>query len=74
MPDVELYLNMDVQYGTTIDKSLLLELCAPTHWLEAILATSTDNPREQDVLHADVEREGPPLKVMSSCSQKSKMS
>ncbi len=57
MPDIKLYLKMDIQYGTRLDKQLLTDLCAPTRWLKAIFATSANSTREQDA-QTDVEKEG----------------
>lgn len=38
LPDIKLYLNVNVDYGRETDKRLLEELCAPNRWLRAIFA------------------------------------
>jgi len=36
LPDIKLYLNVDIQYGTGINEKLLTDLCAPNSWLKTI--------------------------------------
>lgn len=36
LPDIKLYLNVNVDYGSQTDIQLLAQLCAPTRWLKAI--------------------------------------
>lgn len=43
LPDIKLYLNVDIQYGTRINKKLLTDMCAPTCWLKAIFSTTSVN-------------------------------
>ncbi|MCH7559698.1 MAG: hypothetical protein IIB56_19915 [Planctomycetes bacterium] len=38
LPDIKLYLNVNVDYGHETDKRLLEELCVPNRWLRAIFA------------------------------------
>ncbi|GAF71082.1 unnamed protein product, partial [marine sediment metagenome] len=43
LSDIKLYLNVDIQYGTRINKKLLTDMCAPTCWLKAIFSAANVN-------------------------------
>lgn len=56
LPDIKLYLNVDIQYGTGINEKLLTDLCAPTSWLKTIFNNFNKKSLEQKAWGDAVEK------------------
>ncbi len=60
LPDIKLYLNVDIQYGTGINEKLLTDLCAPTSWLKTIFNNFNERTLEQKAWGEAVEKGSQP--------------
>ncbi len=60
LPDIKLYLNVDIQYGTGINEKLLTDLCAPTSWLKTIFNNFNEGTLEQEAWGDAVEKGSQP--------------